>query len=85
MSNHVVAFRCENEGFGFAAWRAVYGNQAASRQGAQTMANIALVPLEGQHEFQMATRRLALRALVIDRQPAHNPFLELREATGRHR
>jgi len=41
------------------------------------MADIALISLEGAHQFLVATRDPALRPLVIGGQPAQDTLLQL--------
>jgi hypothetical protein len=60
----------EAQGFGFPARRTAHDNPAPRFQGAETMADIALIALEGAHQFLVAARDPALRPLVIDGQPA---------------
>jgi hypothetical protein len=49
------------------------------------MTDIALVSLQGAHEFLVAARDPALCPLVVGGQPAQDPLLQLGEASRRHR
>src|SRR5215471_14258033 len=67
----------EPQGFGFPARRAANDNPAPRFQGAETMTDIALIALEGAHQFLVAARDPALRPLVIGAQPAQDTLLQL--------
>jgi len=67
----------EHQGFGFPARRAAHDKPALRFQGAETMADIALVSLQGTHQFLVAARDPALRPLVVGGQPVQNTFLQL--------
>src|SRR5262249_47279237 len=67
----------EPQGCGFPARRAVNDNPAPRFQGAETMTDIALIALEGAHQFLVAAREPALRPLVVGDQPAQETLLQL--------
>jgi hypothetical protein len=67
----------ETQGFGFPARRAANDHPAPRFQGAETMADIALIALEGAHQCLVAARDSALRPLVIGGQPAQDTLVQL--------
>jgi hypothetical protein len=72
------------QGFSFPTGRAANDKPAPRFQGAEAMADIPLVALEGAHQLLVATRDYTPGALGIGSQPAEDPFLELRETCGGH-
>jgi len=67
----------EAQGFGFPAGRAANDNPASRFQGVETMADIALIALEGAHQFLVAARDPPLRPLVVGGQPVQNMLVQL--------
>jgi hypothetical protein len=67
----------EHEGFGFSARGSANNNPAPHFQRVEAMAHIALVSLQGAHQFLMAARDPPLCPLVVSGQPAEDAFLQL--------
>ena len=71
-----LTLRGEHQGFGFPARRATNDDPAPHCQGAEAMADMALVPLESTDQLLVAARDDALRPLVIGDQPAQETLLQ---------
>ena len=69
------ACRCQLEGFRFPAVRPHDHQEPSGLQGAQTMTDIALVPLEAADEILMTTRDHPTRPLLIRGEPGEPAFL----------
>jgi len=73
----VLTLAREPQGCGLPACRAANDHPAPRFSGAQAMADMALIALEGAHQFLVAARDPALGPLVIGSQPAQDTLLEL--------
>ena len=67
----------EPQRFGFPTRRATNDHPAPLFQGPEAMTDIALVSLQGAHEFLVTARDLPLGPLVVGGQPAQDTLLQL--------
>ena len=64
----------EPQGFRFPARRAAHTHPAPRCPDAEALADLALITLEGTHQFLVAAADPALRPLVVGGPPAQNPL-----------